>query len=124
MPQLETLGGSVITGQEIGTRIKARRLQRGLSQGALGELVGVSFQQIHKYEHGKSEITVAMLQAVCAALDVPVSYFLADDVTARQSELQMLAKPGALTLLTTFAAIKDYKARQLVLDLAEHFASE
>jgi len=69
----------MVTDLQIGSRLRARRLQQGLSQNALGSSVGVSYQQIQKYETGKNAMNLSMAQVMAAALDVPVSYFLQGD---------------------------------------------
>lgn len=59
----------------IGRRIQVRRKTLGISQGALGESIGVTFQQIQKYEKGANRIGASQLQAIASALEVPVSFF-------------------------------------------------
>lgn len=59
----------------VGRRLKEMRLLKGLSQSALGERVGVTFQQIQKYERGANRLSSSMLWHAAEALDVPVSYF-------------------------------------------------
>jgi transcriptional regulator with XRE-family HTH domain len=63
--------------QIIGQRIRARRTELGLIQEELGAAVGLSYQQIQKYENGTNRITVARLLALAERLEVPVAYFLA-----------------------------------------------
>ena len=60
----------------VGARLKVLRMGRGLTQQKLGEHLGVTFQQIHKYESGMSDISVPRLLALARALDVPPSYLL------------------------------------------------
>lgn len=60
---------------EIGKRIKKRRQQLRLSQTALGAAVGVSFQQIQKYERGANRVSAATLYEMAKSLDVPIGYF-------------------------------------------------
>lgn len=59
----------------IGLRVKLRRTLAGLSQSALAERVGVTFQQVQKYENGATSISAARLWQLANALDVPVSFF-------------------------------------------------
>jgi transcriptional regulator with XRE-family HTH domain len=63
---------------QIAKRLKAARLQRGFSQTSAGEAVGVSFQQIQKYERGTNRITAAKLYQLAALYDVPIEWFFAD----------------------------------------------
>src|SRR4051794_18729624 len=64
---------------EAGRRLKRRRTLLGVSQERLGELLGVSYQQIQKYERGTNRIGSSRLYDICRILDVPAGYFL-DDV--------------------------------------------
>lgn len=59
----------------LGMRIRARRKQRGMTQTQLGQSLGLTFQQVQKYEQGSNRISAARLPHVAQALDVPLSYF-------------------------------------------------
>lgn len=63
--------------QIIGERIRARRAELGLTQQELAVTLGLSYQQIQKYENGSNQITVTRLLALAERLQVPVAYFLA-----------------------------------------------
>src|SRR4051794_25361005 len=63
---------------EVGRRLKRRRTLLGVSQERLGELLGVSYQQIQKYERGTNRIGSSRLYDICRILDVPAGYFLDD----------------------------------------------
>ncbi len=65
----------------IGKRIRQRRIAIGLSQKALGSLLGVSFQQIQKYEKGLNRVSAKCLLEIATKLQVPISFFYADIVT-------------------------------------------
>jgi len=62
----------------IGKRIRLRRMLLGLSQEKLGEAVGITFQQIQKYERSTNRVGASRLYQIAAALDVPVSFFFDD----------------------------------------------
>jgi transcriptional regulator with XRE-family HTH domain len=62
--------------QEIGSRLRLRRLQNGLSQAQLGAAVGVSFQQIQKYENGTNRISMNRLLQMASILEVPLNWFI------------------------------------------------
>jgi len=85
----------------IGERIKAIRLARGYSQRQVAEIVGVTFQQIHKYEAGQQQLTVARLISIADALGVPSICILegADDSPppARQNRLREFRKARGMT---------------------------
>lgn len=59
----------------VGARIRTRRMLLGMSQGKLGDALGLTFQQVQKYEHGVNRITAGMLYQLSRTLDVPVSFF-------------------------------------------------
>ena len=59
----------------VGGRIRLRRMTLNMAQEKLGDTLGVSFQQIQKYEKGTNRVGASRLQAIAQALDVPVSYF-------------------------------------------------
>ncbi|WP_375671966.1 MULTISPECIES: helix-turn-helix domain-containing protein [unclassified Bartonella] len=65
----------------IGKRIRQRRIAMGLSQKELGSYLGVSFQQIQKYEKGFNRVSAGCLLKITQKLDVPISFFYADIVT-------------------------------------------
>jgi transcriptional regulator with XRE-family HTH domain len=72
----------------VGSRMRLRRVMMGLSQQALGQMVGLTFQQIQKYEKGNNRVSASTLHQVAEALDVPISFFF-DDMAEK------LAGPGA-----------------------------
>jgi transcriptional regulator with XRE-family HTH domain len=82
----------------IGQRIRARRMERHLSQGDLGDIVGVTFQQVQKYEKGVNRIGAARLQQVADALQTDLAYFMGDMGNG---------KAKAPSKLSTFMATKD-----------------
>lgn len=63
----------------IGGKLRATRLERGMSQGELGQSIGVSHQQVQKYEFGKDRISCSMLDRIAKALDLPHSFFFEAD---------------------------------------------
>lgn len=76
----------------VGSKIKIRRCQIGLSQVALSELIGVTFQQIQKYERGTNRIAASRIWDIAQALQVEVSYFFAemDKQVKKQSPRHLL----------------------------------
>jgi transcriptional regulator with XRE-family HTH domain len=71
--------GRFLTSIEIGNKIRMLRRHAGFTQEGLAELVGVSFQQIQKYENGSTKMNTDKLQHVANALNVPVSSLFEDD---------------------------------------------
>lgn len=72
----------------VGERIKGRRLILGVSQQKLGDALGITFQQVQKYERGTNRVSASRLFSIAKALDVPVNYFFEDAETATATLLQ------------------------------------
>ena len=103
----------------IGKKIKVRRIQLGMSQDQLGDLVGVSFQQIQKYETGANSINVSRLFDISRALAAPMSYFFSDipDDALRASD-QKVANSDVTDLPVP---ITDPTARRKSIELVRNF---
>jgi transcriptional regulator with XRE-family HTH domain len=67
----------------VARRIRERRLRVGMTQQQLAEIIGVAFQQAHKYERGISRISAGRLYHIASALDTPIAYFFAADDEAK-----------------------------------------
>jgi transcriptional regulator with XRE-family HTH domain len=123
------LGGAVATKSPlptdvlVGQNIRISRLQAGLSQTELGARVGVTFQQIQKYEKGANRIGASRLQQIADVLRVPIPTLFDGAPTAYHSSQRsvqgLLAKPLALRLLLAFDKINDEAARLAVVHLVE-----
>ena len=68
---------------ELGKRIRLRRVEQHISQTELADKLGVSFQQVQKYEKGVNRVGAARLQQIATALDVPITFFYSGDGKAR-----------------------------------------
>ena len=110
----------------VGSRVRMRRKMLGLSQEKLGEKLGITFQQIQKYEKGTNRVGASRLQAMATALEVPVSYFFPDAVASQGDGLQeegatfmmdFLSTTEGLELSRAFVRIRDAKVRRKVLEL-------
>lgn len=108
--------------RHIGLRIKLRRTLAGLSQTALGERMGVSFQQVQKYENGISSLTAMRLWQIADALDVPISYFF-DGLPVDKNAADRIVPPPefmpreTVELMRCFHRLPDSPVRRLFLDL-------
>ena len=69
----------IITSKEIGGRIKKRRIELGISQEKLADVLGVTYQQVQRYENGANRLNVENIQLIADILSVPVSHFFASD---------------------------------------------
>ena len=110
---------------EVGQRIRARRMAKGMSQTDLGDLLGVTFQQVQKYEKGVNRVGAGRLVRVADALDVPVSFFFgATDVGSADTRaiLGFLDTSYALRLLRAFSRIPQGEVQRAVVDLVERIA--
>ena len=109
----------------IGAKIRMRRGELGLTQTDLAKAIGVTFQQVQKYEQGKNRVGGSRLAGVAKALDVPVSYFFDqtdDEMEAVQGSL--LNTRGAVSLLRAYAAIEDQRQRYALLNIARAMIGE
>ena len=100
----------------MGRRIRARRVENGMSQSALAEQLGVSFQQLQKYEKGVNRVGAARLQRIAAALGVDVTFFMT--VTARKGKSRACCSSTAISasdccVLTLLSKIKRYSGSLL-----------
>ena len=121
----------------VGRNIRIHRLDQGLSQTELGKQIGVTFQQVQKYENGVNRISMGRLTRIGRLLNVDITYLLgaphqklaaATDPRerARTSEsMRMLGRIGALRMLRAFAAIptKPPTLRESIVEMVEGIAS-
>ncbi|WP_424753324.1 helix-turn-helix domain-containing protein [Methylobacterium sp.] len=102
----------------VGLRIATLRKAKGLSQTELGQHVGVTFQQIQKYEKGANRISSGRLQQIAQFLEVPMSTLFGDREAEEHSDaFGFLREAGAVDLLRAYAAIEDDQLRRDVLQL-------
>ncbi|WP_114768324.1 helix-turn-helix domain-containing protein [Microvirga subterranea] len=104
--------------KEIGTRIRLRRTQIGMSQTKLGDALGITFQQVQKYEKGTNRISVGRLNQIAQTLGVNATYFLPEvDGTGLPAGVTPADK-DSLELLSLFDRLKSKSMRQAILALA------
>lgn len=120
----------------VGGRMRARRVELGMSQEKLAEALGLTFQQVQKYERGQNRISASRLFDVARVLDVPVAYFfeaMGGDLLERAPEPLVRAPlPPAMTLdsesalgremldlVRAYHRIRDPRVRHRVQDLAK-----
>lgn len=103
----------------VGARIRLLRKLRGLSQQALAEAAGVTFQQIQKYERGANRVSASMLSRIAGALETPVAEMFGESGAtggAIDEVAALLAEPGALELLRAYTALPRGPARGALVD--------
>lgn len=113
----------------LGARIRLQRQLLGVSQCRLADALGITFQQVQKYEKGVNRVGASRLQAIAAFFEVPVSSFFEnkDDPEGHQSPLelgfmQFLSSPEALAFNAAFTKISNSEVRRRVADLVKALA--
>jgi transcriptional regulator with XRE-family HTH domain len=118
---------------EVGHRIRIERLARGLSQTALANQLGVTFQQVQKYEKGVNRVGAGRLTKIAEVLGIEVGAFFgakdaADAAAAKErgesSPLKLLTVAGAFRLLRAYGEIEDSNLRRAIVDLVEQISSQ
>jgi transcriptional regulator with XRE-family HTH domain len=121
---------------QVGNRVRIRRMLVGMSQEKLGDLLGLTFQQVQKYEKGVNRIGAGRLFEVSRILGVPIDFFyegIAEQLAGRhgfaESEeappvMEFVSSGEGLQLSLAFMKIKDVKVRKRVLDLVKSLAEE
>ena len=97
-------------------RIKSLRKAKGMSQTELGVAVGVTYQQVQKYEKGTNRLSASRLGEMAHALEVPISALFGEAESTDQADvLVLLGTPGAMDLVNAYIAIDDEQLRREVL---------
>jgi transcriptional regulator with XRE-family HTH domain len=109
------------TDKLVGQRVRLRRMHKGVSQKALAEQLGVTFQQVQKYENGQNRITASKLKTIAASLDMPVQFFLQTDEDQQSpkhedSLTHLLKDRDAISLIRAFSSISDKHLRKAIVD--------
>lgn len=120
----------------VGSRVRMRRILIGMSQEKLGDALGLTFQQVQKYEKGTNRIGASRLQAIANILGVPVDYFFdgmpVDETTPMLNVneapdeatyvVDFLATAEGVQLNKAFVRIRDAKLRRKVVELVKEIA--
>jgi transcriptional regulator with XRE-family HTH domain len=112
----------------IGEKIREERLKKGLSQEALAAKLGITFQQVQKYEKGTNRVGSGRLYEIAELLGAPVASFFEAEIkskTARKSSpFDLLADETSLRMVQEFSKIGDVKLRRAVLGLVERMVEK
>ena len=110
----------------VGARVRIRRLELGLSQEKLAEQLGITFQQVQKYERGTNRIGASRLHQISLVLDVPITYFFdgatdesVDTNRTASSLSSALTDPVTMRLLRAFSTINDPQMRMRAVGIIE-----
>src|SRR5436305_7879555 len=107
----------------IGQKLRALRLDKGLSQGALAGEIGVTFQQLQKYEKGANRVSAGRLMRIAAALHVPVTAFYGgSQARASDRALPYLNSAGAVRLVRAYAQIAQRGPKYALVTVAKALA--
>jgi transcriptional regulator with XRE-family HTH domain len=106
---------------DIGVRLRVARLERKMTQQALGDALGVTFQQIQKYEKGLNRVASSRLSEIARVLKKPVSYFLDTAPASADRGLveRMLSMTGGVDLARAFVQLDAKERRQAVEKIEE-----
>ena len=119
----------------VGSRVKLRRMILGLSQESLGKSLGLTFQQIQKYEKGVNRIGASRIFEMAKLLNVPVQFFydemdgdrgaatgFAEEADSGGALMELVNSPEGVQLCRYFSSIKDAEVKKRVLDLVKSIA--
>src|SRR5882762_9453889 len=110
---------------EIGRKIRALRLERGLSQSGLADGIGLTFQQVQKYEKGTNRVSAGRLQRIAELLNIPIMFFYGGtDARPKKNEprsanLAFMQTKGAMRLLRAYTDISSRTTKYALVVLAE-----
>ncbi len=122
--------------RHVGSRVRMRRLMIGMSQEKLGDLLGVTFQQVQKYEKGTNRISASRLQQISTSLGVTIDYLYGQAGRGEPAEGAGFAEVGGQDyaadvvtadgwkLMRAFNRIDDKKVRRALIELVQSVAGE
>jgi transcriptional regulator with XRE-family HTH domain len=109
--------------RHVGARLRERRIMLGLTQQELAELIGVTYQQTHKYEKGINRIAAGRLSVIARALGVEIDYFY-DGLTSTPGAVKTTPQQRQMLELTrNFMAISDRRQQEAICTLARSLAN-
>ena len=113
----------------LGRNIRLRRKSLGMSQSALGEAVGLTFQQVQKYERGKNRVSFSKLAGIATALQCRISDLIEGledgaETDPGDNRAALLGETGALELLQTYASVKSPRLRRAIISLAKGLSDQ
>jgi transcriptional regulator with XRE-family HTH domain len=111
----------------VGRNIRIHRINKGLTQTDLGKRIGVTFQQVQKYEQGTNRVGGGRLFKIADVLGLPISAFFEGADTShhkvKESPSALLVEPHALKLLRSFCQIENMETRRALVEVVELLAS-
>jgi transcriptional regulator with XRE-family HTH domain len=119
--------------KHVGARIRMRRLQISMSQEKLGDALGLTFQQVQKYEKGTNRVGASRLQHIATILQVPISFFFQGLPTNAGEKrgshgpdllTELMSSSDGMALAKAFTRIGNSKLRRSLVDFVEQIAPE
>lgn len=110
--------------QHVGRRIRERRTALGLTQQQLANMIGVTYQQAHKYERGINRISAGRLYEIANALDVDTGYFYTGLTSAEEQAPTAPRQRMSLELVRNFGRIHDERCREALAQLCRAMAED
>jgi transcriptional regulator with XRE-family HTH domain len=121
--QTRTLNRANDTDRYVGARIRERRIMLGFSQQQMADLIGVTYQQAHKYERGINRISAGRLHEIAQVLGVPVGYFFEGLANQHGTDLSPRQRM-CLELARNFSSINNERHQEALSQLARVLAAE
>lgn len=109
--------------RHVGARVRERRIMLGLTQQQLADLIGVTYQQAHKYERGINRVSAGRLYEIAQVLSVPVGYFF-DGLDGQDSRAISPRERMCLELARNFAQIPNERHQEALSQLARVLATD
>ena len=122
-PQRRTAGRTQDVDRHVGARVRERRIMLGFTQQQLADLIGVTYQQAHKYERGINRISAGRLYEIAHVLSVPVNYFF-EGIDGEASRGVSPRERMCLELARNFAQIPNERYQEALSQLARVLAAE
>ena len=111
----------------VGAKIRIFRIHRKISQTDLAEQIGVTFQQVQKYEKGANRVGASRLSRIAAVLGISVGELFEPSGAKFDDEMspfRLLAEPGALRVLKAYTRTTDSRLRRVIAELVEGIADQ
>jgi transcriptional regulator with XRE-family HTH domain len=116
----------------VGARLRQRRMLLGISQEQLADMLGLTFQQVQKYERGTNRVSASRLFQLARALDTPITWFFEDiesdraarDKAAESEDGDPMSRRETLELVRVYSRIDDRKVRKKLYEMAKALAEE
>ena len=108
--------------RHVGSRVRMRRMMLSMSQEKLGDALGLTFQQVQKYEKGTNRVGAGRLPQIADILGVPIAALFTDQAGSGAAPVTLVTDADAVKILTAYAEIKDRSVRRHLSELVDRIA--